>query len=316
MKKVLVTDLIPESSINLLQEHFDVTVNKKGRNLTKDEMMVEFKKYDGILTMFTDTVDQDIIETLDHTEIIANYAVGYNNIDTECARSKGIIVTNTPGVLSDTTAETAWALLFAVSRRVVEADHLLRNGGWGRFSYDFLSGQDIYKKTIGIIGAGRIGQKMAEKTVGFHMPILYHNRNRNFEFEEKFNAKYVDLETLLKESDIVSLHMPLTNETHHLLDYEKLCLMKEHATLINTARGPVIDEKALIKVLEEKRIFGAGLDVFEHEPMVPEALIKMKNVVLLPHIGSSSIETRSAMGDLAANNIIAVLSGKAPLTQV
>lgn len=316
MKKVFITDIIPQKAIDILKEHCEVTVNETSRNLTKKEMMVTLKEYDGVVTMITDTIDKEIIDTLVKTKVIANYAVGYNNIQFEYAKSKGIIVTNTPNVLSDTTAETAWALLFAVSRRVVEADKLLREGKWTRFSYDFLAGQDIYNKTLGIIGAGRIGKKMVEKSIGYHMKVLYHNRTRDFDFEKKYNAKYVDLETLLKESDIVSVHAPLTDETYHLLDYERMRLMKSTSILINTARGPIIDEKALIRILKEKKIFGAGLDVFEKEPYVSKELLDMDQVVLLPHIGSGTIETRYAMAELAIKNIIAVLHNNDPISPV
>lgn len=316
MKKVYLTDVIPEEVIKRLEKDFIVHVNRRHEDLTKEEMMTKLKDYDGVITMFTNTIDEDIIDTLTHTKIIANYAVGYNNIASDYAKAKGIIVTNTPGVLSDTTAETAWALLFAVSRRVVEADKLLRAGGWGRFTYDFLSGQDIHHKTLGLIGAGRIGRKMAKKAQGFDMKILYHNRKRDLDFEDRYQATYLSLEDLLRQSDIVSVHAPLTDETHHMLDYDKLSLMKKTAILINTARGPIVDENALIQILEENKIFGAGLDVFENEPHVPEVLLKMDQVVLLPHIGSSSIETRTAMANLAADNIIAVLKGKSPITPV
>lgn len=316
MKKIYITDLIPEHIIQKLESEFIVDVNRSHQDLSKKEMMRIFKDYDAVLTMFTNAIDQDIINTLKKTQIIANYAVGYNNIDAAFAKSKGIIVTNTPGVLSDTTAETAWALIFAVSRRVVEADKLLRSGGWGRFRYDFLSGQDINHKTLGIIGAGRIGRKMAKKAVGFDMTILYHNRKRDLEFENDYNASYVSLEELMKQSDVVSIHVPFTETTHHMIDYNHLSLMKETAILINTARGAIVDEKALIKILEEKKIYGAGLDVFEHEPNVPQSLLEMDQVVLLPHIGSSSIETRTAMAKLAADNIIAVLNNQSPITPV
>ena len=316
MKKILITDLIPESVIERLEEHFIVDVNRSNKSLSKNEMLTSFKNYDGILSMFTNTIDKEILDTLEHTEIIANYAVGHNNIDSEFAKSKNIIVTNTPDVLSDTTAETAWALLYSVARRIVEADKFLRDGKWGKFTYDFMAGQDIYNKTLGVIGAGRIGKKFAEKAKGYNMRILYYNRNRDIDFEEDTHAEYVTLEELMVESDFVSVHVPLTEETQHMLDYELMSKMKSNAILVNTARGPVIKEEDLIKILQEKKIYGAGLDVFEFEPHVPEELLKMDNVVLLPHIGSSSMETRTAMAELAANNLIAVLNGESPITPV
>lgn len=316
MKKILITDIIPEVGVNLLKEHYDVTMNTSGNGLTKEEMIASFNQYDGIVTSLTNSIDQEVIEACPNVKIMANYAVGYNNVDIESAVKRGLIVTNTPDVLSDTTAETAWSLLFAVSRRIVEADKYVREGNWKKFSSNLFLGRDIFNKTLGIVGAGSIGRRFAEKARGYHMTILYYNRHRDFEFEKQYNAKYVALEELLSESDFVSLHVPLNEETHHLIGEEELLLMKESAILINTARGAVIDQDALIKVLEEKKIYGAGLDVFEEEPNVPEALMALDNVVLLPHIGSSSTETRDRMSELVAHNIINVLEGRAPMTPV
>jgi len=316
LKKILITDIIPEVGVNLLKEHYDVTMNSSGNGLTKEEMIASFNQYDGIVTSLTNSIDQEVIEACPNVKIMANYAVGYNNVDIESAVKRGLIVTNTPDVLSDTTAETAWSLLFAVSRRIVEADKYVREGNWKKFSSNLFLGRDIFNKTLGIVGAGSIGRRFAEKARGYHMTILYYNRHRDFEFEKQYNAKYVALEELLSESDFVSLHVPLNEETHHLIGEEELLLMKESAILINTARGAVIDQEALIKVLEEKKIYGAGLDVFEDEPNVPEALMALDNVVLLPHIGSSSTETRDRMSELVAHNIINVLEGRAPMTPV
>jgi len=316
MKKVLITDLIPEIGVNLLKEHYDVTMNSSGHCMTKEDMIETFNNYDGIVTSLTNPIDEDVINACPNVKIMANYAVGYNNIDIEAAIKRSLIVTNTPDVLSDTTAETAWSLLFAVSRRIVEADRYVRNGDWKRFSANLFLGRDIFNKTLGIVGAGSIGRRFAEKARGYHMTLLYYNRNRDLEFEKQYNATYVGMDDLLSESDFISLHVPLNEETHHLIGEEEISLMKESAILINTSRGPVIDEDALIKALQEKRIYGAGLDVFENEPQVPEALITMDNVVLLPHIGSSSTETRDRMSELVAHNIINVLEGRTPITPV
>lgn len=316
MKKVLITDAIPQAGVSLLKEHFDVTMNETGNALTKEEMIETFNNYDGIVTSLINTIDADVIKACPNVKIMANYAVGYNNIDIEAAIRRGLIVTNTPDVLSDTTAETAWSLLFAVSRRIVEADRYVRRGEWKKFSANLFLGKDIFNKTLGIVGAGSIGRRFAEKSRGYHMTILYYNRHRDFEFEKQYNATYVAMDQLLSESDYVSLHVPLNEETHHLIGEEELSLMKESAILINTSRGPIIDERALVKALEEKKLYGAGLDVFEEEPHVPQALLEMDNVVLLPHIGSSSIETRDRMAELVAHNIINVLENRPPATPV
>lgn len=316
LKKILVTDLIPKSTIKLLRKHFEVDINTSGQDLSRDEILSSFNNYDGILSMFSNKIDKEVIDTLSNVKIIANYAVGYNNIDVNYAKEKGIAISNTPDVLSDTTAETAWALLITVARRIVEADKYLRDGKWQKFSFDFMAGQDIHNKTLGIVGAGRIGKKFAQKSVGYNMKILYYNRKRDIDFENEYDAEYVDLNTLMANSDFVSVHVPLTSSTHHLINYDNMSLMKNNAILINTSRGAVIKEEALVKILKEKKIFGAGLDVYENEPLVPIDLIEMDNVVLLPHIGSSSTETRTAMADLAARNIISVLNGGEPLTGV
>lgn len=316
LKNILITDIIPAVGVNLLKEHYNVTMNTSGVSLTKEDMIESFNQYDGIVTSLTNPIDKDVINACPNVKIMANYAVGYNNVDIETATKQGLIVTNTPDVLSDTTAETAWSLLFAVSRRIIEADRYVRDGNWKKFSSNLFLGRDIFNKTLGIVGAGSIGRRFAEKARGYHMTILYYNRHRDFEFEKQYNAQYVALEQLLSDSDFVSLHVPLNEETHHLIGEEELSLMKETAILINTARGAIIDEAALVKALQEKKIYGAGLDVFEDEPHVPEALFALDNVVLLPHIGSSSTETRDRMSELVAHNIINVLEGRAPITPV
>lgn len=316
MKKILITDLIPEVGVTLLKEHYEVTMNTSDNNMTKEEMIHTFNQYDAIVTSLTNSIDKDVIHACPNVKIMANYAVGYNNIDIESAVKQGLIVTNTPDVLSDTTAETAWSLVFAVSRRIVEADRYIRNGQWNKFSANLFLGRDIFNKTLGIVGAGSIGRRFAEKARGYHMTILYYNRHRDLAFEKQYNATYVSMEQLLSDSDIVSLHCPLNEETHHLIGEEELSLMKETAILINTARGAVVNQEALIKALKENRLYGAGLDVYEDEPHIPEDLLALDNVVLLPHIGSSSTETRNRMSELVAHNIINVLEGRPPITPV
>ncbi len=314
--KILVTNDFPKVGIDLLSEKFEVKYNSSGIQMTKQEMLDEFPKYDAIVSSLVDNIDEEILNSCSNVKVISNYAVGYNNIDINSAKKNGIIITNTPDILSDTTAETAWALLFSVARQVVKADKFIRDGKWkGHLGSEFL-GRDIYNKTVGIIGAGSIGRRFAEKTRGYNMNILYHNRNRDLEFEKQYNSRYVTKEELMKESDFISLHMPLTDETYHMIGEKELALMKETAILINTARGSVVDQEALIKALQQNKIYGAGLDVFEDEPNVPKELIELDNVVMLPHIGSSTTETRNKMAELVAHNIINILEGKDPITPV
>lgn len=316
MKRVLVTKDILDSGIEMLQEKYEVVVRRTSEAMTRKEMLEEFPKYDGIITMLSDQIDKEILEAAPRVKVYANYAVGYNNFDVESGKKKGVAMTNTPDVLSDSTAETAWALLFAASRRIVEADRFVRDGKWDDFSLKLLLGQDVHGKTLGIIGAGRIGERFAEKARGYHMRILYHNRTRRLDFEKRANATYVELDELYAESDFISLHCPLTEETRHLLDADAFKKMKFSAVVVNTSRGPVIDEEALVEALRDNEIWGAGLDVFEDEPNVHPALLKMDNVVLLPHIGSATTETREKMSQMAARNIIEVLEGREPINSV
>ena len=261
----------------------------------------------------TDQVDAEVLAVAaPRCKLIANYAVGFNNIDVEAARQRRIMVTNTPGVLTDATADLAWTLLFCVARRAVEADQYARTGQYKGWSPMLLLGLDITGKTLGIIGSGRIGQNFAQKAAGFSMKLLYNDIKANRQFEAQTGAVYVDKETLLKEADFVSLHVPLMPATHHLISTAEFRLMKRTAVLINTSRGPVVDEKALVRALQNGEIWGAGLDVFENEPEFEPELAGLSNVVLLPHIASATIETRTNMGLMAAENIVAAAAGKLP----
>ncbi len=310
--KIFVTRKIPKSGINLLEKHHTVTVSKKNRVLSKDEIIGQAKDADGLLCLLTDTIDAEVISSLPNLKMIANYAVGFNNVDVETATQKKIPVSNTPGVLTDTTAELAWALVFSVARRIVESDSFCRKGkfeGWGPM---LMLGQDISKKTLGIIGAGRIGTAMALKSKGFDMNVLYVNPEHNSDLESELDAQKTDLSTLLSKSDIISLHVPLTDETYHLIGEKELDSMKENAVLVNTSRGPVIDANALINALESNQIFGAGLDVYEQEPKIPKRLKQLDNVVILPHIGSATEDTRSKMAEMAAENMLQGLNGEKP----
>ena len=304
--------MIPEPAIELLKKTCEVEVNGEDRVLKKDELLDKVKGKDAVLCLLTDTIDDEVLKAADRCKIFANYAVGYNNIDVESATRRKIIITNTPGVLTDATGDLAWALLFAVARRVVEADAFTRQGKFKGWAPQLFLGQDITGKTLGVIGAGRIGSNFAKKSKGFSMRILYYDVKRDLEFEQEAKAVFVDLDTLLKEADFVSIHVPLVPETRHLIGARELSLMKKNAILINTSRGPVVDEKALVNALKEGKIWGAGLDVYENEPDIEPELLNLANVVLLPHIASATYETRTKMALMAAENILAVFRGETP----
>lgn len=315
--KVFVTRKIPQPGLDLLQEKCEIEVNPFDRVLTKEEIIKGLQGKDALLCLLTDQIDKEIISSNPALKVISNYAVGYNNIDIDCATERNIPVTNTPGVLTESTADLTWALILSLARRIVESDLFTRKGkfkGWGP---ELLLGMELNGKTLGIIGFGRIGSAVARRAVGFNMNILYHNDKRLSKNEEKnLNVKYASLKELLKNSDFVSLHVPLTEKTKYLIGEEELKLMKRSSYLINTSRGPVVDEKALIKILKEKIIGGAGLDVYENEPELSEGLIDLENTVLLPHTGSATIEARTKMALMAAENLLTVLDGKVPLNLV
>lgn len=311
--KVYVTRVIAGTGIPLLEKECEVEVNRAERALTREELLRNVRGKDAVLCMLSDTIDEAVFEAAGpQCKVFANYAVGYNNIDVPAATRHGVFATNTPGVLTDATADIAWALLFSVARRIVEGDRMVRAGQFKGWEPLMLIGMDIAKKTLGVIGAGRIGQAFAKRGRGFDMKILYTSNKPNAEFEKETNARFVDKDTLLRESDFVSLHVPLTPATRHMIGERELGLMKKTAILINTARGPVVDEKALVQALKEKRIWGAGLDVYEREPELEPGLAELDNVVIPPHLGSATIETRDKMGTLAAENILAALAGKIP----
>jgi len=316
MKKVLVTRKIPEVAVELLKQHFEVEYDGDDRQMSKEELMERVRGKDAVLCLLTDPIDKEVIDAAHGCRIFANYAVGYNNIDVEHATRKGILVTNTPGVLDNATADLTWALLFAAARRVAEGDRYVRDRKFDSWKATLLLGRDITGKTLGVVGGGRIGTNFAKKARGFDMKILYTGRSRSEGFEKETGGTFVSKEELLHESDFVSLHVPLNPETKHYISDAELDMMKDTSVLINTARGPVVDEKALVRALREGKIWAAGLDVFENEPLIEEELYDMKNVVLLPHIGSATIETREEMGLIAARNIVSVLSGERPQTCV
>ncbi|WGS64957.1 2-hydroxyacid dehydrogenase [Marinitoga aeolica] len=319
MAKVAFTYEIPEIAEKiLLNEGFDVWVNREDRTLTHEEIIKLAKNNDALITLLSDKIDEEVIKAgKGKLKVISNYAVGYNNIDVDAAKEAGIYVTNTPGVLSDATADLAWALLFAVARKIVESDKFVREGKFVGWRPKLFLGYDIKGKTLGIIGMGRIGKEMAKRAKGFEMNVLYYKRNKLSEIEEKeLGVKYATLEELIKNSDYISLHTPLTDETYHLLDEKEFSMMKPNTIIINTARGPVINEKVLIKYLKEGKIAGAGLDVYEEEPKVPQELIELDNVVLTPHTGSATYETRDNMAKMVAENVISALKGEVPPNNV
>lgn len=311
--KVFVTRKIPEAGLNILEKECKIKVNPNNRVLTKEELIKEVKEIDGLLCLLTDIIDEKIININSHLKIISNYAVGYNNIDIKAATKRGIMVTNTPGVLTETTADLTWALLMSIARRIVEADKFIREGKFKSWSPMLLLGSDIHHSTLGIIGLGRIGKAVAKRAKGFGMRILYTDTKRApKEIENESGAKFVSLNELLSSSDFITLHTPLLPETHHLIGEKELKIMKRSAYLINAARGSLIDEKALIKTLKEKWIAGAALDVYENEPHLSPGLSNLDNVVIVPHIGSASTATREKMATVAATNLVTALNGKVP----
>ncbi|MDN3514061.1 MAG: D-glycerate dehydrogenase [Candidatus Brocadia sp.] len=311
---VFITRKIPEEGIDILRNTCQkVEVNPHDRPLTYDELLKEVKGRDAIITMLSDRIDARLMQEAANLKIVANYAVGYDNVDVKAATARGIVVTNTPGVLTDSTADMAWALLFSISRRIVEGDRLTRAGKFTGWAPMMLLGGDLVGKILGIIGAGRIGTAMAMRSRGWCMKVLYTTQSRrNTVLEEMLGAQRVDLEVLLKESDFISLHTPLSEKTKHLVGVRELALMKRTAYLINTGRGAVIDEAALINALRNKQIAGAGLDVYEEEPKLKPGLAGLDNVVLAPHLGSATVETRTKMSVMASESIIAVLNNQKP----
>jgi lactate dehydrogenase-like 2-hydroxyacid dehydrogenase len=316
-KTVYVARMIPQETIDELRKHFEVLVNPEDRALTKAELKEKAKGCDAIVSLITDTIDGELLDAVGpQCKIVANYAVGINNFDVAAATKRGVVLTNTPGVLDDATATHTFALLLATARRIVEADRYVRAGKWKGWSPMFFIGMDVDRKTLGIAGLGRIGTNVARKARGFDMKIIYSGTNRNPQAEKEVGAAYVDKETLLRESDFLTLHVPLTPETRHYIGEKELKLMKKTAVLINASRGPVVDEKALLKALQEKQIWAAGLDVFENEPEIVPGLLELDNVVVVPHIASATTETRINMGKIALNNIVKVLNGQPPDTCV
>ena len=309
--KVFVTRKIPDKGLKLLKKKCQVKVHSHDHVISKKELLAGVKWCDALLCLLTDKIDKSIINANPHLKVISNYAVGYNNIDVKSATAKGIPVTNTPGVLTDAVAEHTFALIMAIARRICESDQFTKKGKYKGWEPELLLGTQLKGKTIGIVGLGRIGSGVAEMAVrGMGMNVLYHNISKKPKFERKYHAKKVSLQTLLKKSDIVTVHVPLLPSTYHLIGNKEISLMKKTAYLINTSRGPVIDEKVLVSALKNKHIQGAALDVYENEPELSPGLNKLDNVVLTPHIASATIEARQAMSEIAAKNILNIFKGK------
>lgn len=317
--KIFVCRPIPEVGINLLKEKgFEVEVNPEDRVLSKEELKEKVKGVDAILSLLTDKIDGEVMDTAGpQLKIIANYAVGFDNIDIEAAKARKIMVTNTPGVLTEAVAEHTFALLLACAKHIVEADRFTREGKFKQWEPKGFLGPQLIGKTMGIIGLGRIGSVVAQiAKKGFGMMIVYYDVKPNQAFEKEFNAQFLLIEDLLKNSDFVSIHVPLLPQTRHLINEERLKMMKKEAILINTSRGPVVDEQALVRALKEGWIAGAGLDVYEFEPKLTAGLAELSNVVLTPHTASATFEARDAMSKMAAESIIAAFSGQTPVNLV
>lgn len=317
MAKVFITRKIPDTGIKLLKEKgHEVDISEKDGVLTKEELIeaLKAKEYNAVLSLLTDKIDADIYDAVPTAKIFANYAVGYNNIDVKEAKKRGITITNTPGVLTDTVAEHTAGLILSITMRIPEGDRFTRANEYKGWEPMLLLGMNLNGKTLGVIGAGRIGSVVANiMKAGFGMKVIYFDVKRNEGFEKETGAEFREsIEDVLKEADVVTLHVPLLDSTRHLINKERLEMMKPTAYLINSSRGPVIDEKALVVALAEKKIAGAALDVFENEPELSPGLTELENVVITPHIASATKETRGKMSEIAAQNIITFLEGGTP----
>ncbi|TKG90159.1 dihydrofolate reductase [Puteibacter caeruleilacunae] len=316
MKKILVTYQVPREGLAQLEEDFEI-IYPEQEAMTKDEIIAKIGDVDGLLSVFIKSVDKDIIEAGKNLKIIANFGVGYNNIDIDCATAKGIVVTNTPNAVCEPTADMALGLMLAVMRRIAVCDRKLRVPDgleWGLMKN---LGNSPWGKTLGIIGMGKIGKALARRAKACGMKIVYHNRRRmSAQIEAEFDAQYLSMDELLQQADVVSLNCPLTPETTHLISGPQFEMMKDGAYIINTARGPVIDEKALVKYLQNGKLAGAGLDVFEEEPVITKALLEMDQVVMTPHTGTGTIETRIETAREAADNIIGFFKGDENISKV
>jgi glyoxylate reductase len=297
----------------ILDQHFDVDYWKPSERISREELLKRVADKEGLVCLLTEKVDDELLSAAPKLRIASTVSVGYDNIDVAACTKHKVVATNTPGVLDDTTADFAWTLLMAIARRLLEGDAWMRSGTWPGWDLDQLVGGDIWGKTLGVLGFGRIGRGVARRARGFEMRVLYSDAVRaSAEVEKESNAEFVDRDRLFRESDFISVHVPLLPDTRHLISKDNLEKMKRTAFLVNTSRGPVVDEAALAEALENKKIAGAALDVFEHEPKVHPALLTRKDVILTPHIASASVETRTKMAVMAANNVVALFEGRLP----
>jgi lactate dehydrogenase-like 2-hydroxyacid dehydrogenase len=310
---VLVTKRIFPEAIAYLKEHSELDYEETDDGMSAPELARRIRGKQAVVSQLMDKFTPEVLATLEGVKSISNVAVGYDNIDVPAATRLGILVTHTPDVLTDTTADFAFALLMAAARRVVEGHHFVHSGQWTKWRVDLLVGQDVHHRTLGIFGMGRIGQAVARRARGFSMRVIYHDsRQAPAAVEQELGLELVNADQLLRESDFVSLHVPLMPETRHLIGARELHMMKPTAILVNTSRGPVVDEPALAQALEQRVIAGAGIDVFEHEPRVDPLLLMLENVVLTPHIASASVDTRRKMSMMAAENAVAAIEGRRP----
>lgn len=317
MPKVFITRKIPDTGLEMLKEKYEVEVFSDSTNPTKEELINKAKEADAIVSLLSDPIDREIIEKCNNLKVIANYAVGYDNIDLDAAKENSISVTNTPDVLTQATADLTWTLLLSAARRIIESDKFVRNlkyKGWGP---ELLLGQRTYGKTLGIIGFGRIGRAVAQRAKGFNMDVLYNKRTPLDKKEEnKLDAAYAELNELIESSDFIAINASLNESTYHLIDKPELKKMKETAVIVNTGRGPIINEKELANALINKELFAAGLDVYEKEPEIYRKLLELDNVVLTPHTGSATTYARYKMSEMVAGDVIAVLEGREPNNKV
>lgn len=311
-----ISRLLPEPVMAIVRERFQLVQEPLDTLPSPSALRAGLGQADAAIVTLGDRIDAATIQAATRLKILANYAVGYNNIDLAAAQERGLIVTNTPDVLTDATADLTWALLLATARRIVEGDALVRSGRWTGWSPTQLLGADVSGKVLGIIGMGRIGQAVAQRATGFRMTVLYHQRHPLDAASHPREWEYRSLHNLLAESDIVTIHVPLTPDTRHLIGARELGLMKPTAFLINTARGPIVDEGALVETLANRTIAGAGLDVYEEEPALHQTLARLQQVVLLPHIGSATLQARVSMGLICVDNILAVLDGRPALNRI
>lgn len=313
MPKVFVTRQIPEPGLDLLRQVAEVKVWPEELPPPRETLLREVKDCDALVSLLTDRIDGELLDQAPKLKVVANYAVGYDNMDISAATQRGVLLTNTPGVLTDTTADLAFTLILAAGRRIVEANRYVMAGKWKTWGPTLLLGQDIHGATLGLVGLGRIGSAVARRAQGFNMKVLYYSVPRNEEMEKELGVEYVSFDELLSQSDFISIHVPLTPDTRHLFNAEAFSKMKPTAVLVNTARGPIVDEAALYNALKSGQIAAAGLDVMDPEP--PKAdnpLLKLDNVTIVPHIASASIATRTRMATMAAENVVAALKGQIP----